>query len=87
VIGQLTEDWGEVLFSALKRAGGTAFSNMAVGYNNVDVAAANRNGIAVGNTPVTWMDRSITSFCFCFNFSFNQLTNRQYSGCSDGDDG
>ncbi|KAK3155773.1 hypothetical protein QOZ80_2AG0098480 [Eleusine coracana subsp. coracana] len=51
VIGQLTEDWGEVLFSALRRAGGTAFSNMAVGYNNVDVEAANRNGIAVGNTP------------------------------------
>uniref|UniRef100_A0A0E0FZS7 Glycerate dehydrogenase n=1 Tax=Oryza nivara TaxID=4536 RepID=A0A0E0FZS7_ORYNI len=48
---QLTEEWGEVLFSALKRAGGTAFSNMAVGYNNVDVEAANRNGIAVGNTP------------------------------------
>uniref|UniRef100_A0A0D9VB15 glycerate dehydrogenase n=1 Tax=Leersia perrieri TaxID=77586 RepID=A0A0D9VB15_9ORYZ len=47
----LTEEWGEVLFSALKRAGGTAFSNMAVGYNNVDVEAANRNGIAVGNTP------------------------------------
>lgn len=42
VIGQLTEDWGDVLFSALKRAGGTAFSNMAVGYNNVDVEAANR---------------------------------------------
>ncbi|KAJ0969924.1 hypothetical protein J5N97_022801 [Dioscorea zingiberensis] len=52
VIGQLTEDWGEVLFSALKRAGGTAFSNMAVGYNNVDVSAANKYGVAVGNTPV-----------------------------------
>ncbi|KAM0938720.1 putative oxidoreductase [Dioscorea sansibarensis] len=51
VIGQLTEDWGEVLFSALKRAGGTAFSNMAVGYNNVDVSAANKYGVAVGNTP------------------------------------
>ncbi|KAG0457033.1 hypothetical protein HPP92_022190 [Vanilla planifolia] len=51
VIGQLTEDWGEVLFSALRRAGGTAFSNMAVGYNNVDVKAANKYGIAVGNTP------------------------------------
>ncbi|KAK4405358.1 Glycerate dehydrogenase HPR, peroxisomal [Sesamum angolense] len=36
VIGQLTEDWGEKLFSALSRAGGKAFSNMAVGYNNVD---------------------------------------------------
>ena len=53
VIGQLTEDWGDVLFSALKRAGGTVFSNMAVGYNNVDVEAANRNGIAIGNTPVS----------------------------------
>ncbi|KAK1296226.1 Glycerate dehydrogenase HPR, peroxisomal [Acorus calamus] len=51
VIGQLTEDWGEVLFSALRRAGGKAFSNMAVGYNNVDVSAANKYGIAVGNTP------------------------------------
>ncbi|XP_031494841.1 glycerate dehydrogenase [Nymphaea colorata] len=51
VIGQLTEDWGETLFSALRRAGGKAFSNMAVGYNNVDVNAANKNGIAVGNTP------------------------------------
>ncbi|CAM6124342.1 unnamed protein product [Calypogeia fissa] len=51
VIGQLTEDWGETLFSALKRAGGHAFSNMAVGYNNVNVEAATRNGIAVGNTP------------------------------------
>uniref|UniRef100_A0A2N9ISL1 glycerate dehydrogenase n=1 Tax=Fagus sylvatica TaxID=28930 RepID=A0A2N9ISL1_FAGSY len=51
VIGQLTEDWGEALFSALRRAGGTAFSNMAVGYNNVDVNAANKYGVAVGNTP------------------------------------
>lgn len=51
---QLTEDWGEVLFSALKRAGGTAFSNMAVGYNNVDVSAANKYGVAVGNTPVSY---------------------------------
>lgn len=51
VIGQLTEDWGEMLFSALRRAGGTAFSNMAVGYNNVNVNAANKYGIAVGNTP------------------------------------
>jgi len=49
----LTEDWGEVLFSALKRAGGTAFSNMAVGYNNVDVNAATKYGVSVGNTPVS----------------------------------
>jgi hydroxypyruvate reductase 1 len=51
-----------VLFSALKRAGGTAFSNMAVGYNNVDVDAANRNGIAIGNTPVCIP--AMIVFCF-----------------------
>lgn len=42
-----------MLFSALSRAGGKAFSNMAVGYNNVDVNAANKYGVAVGNTPVS----------------------------------
>ncbi|ERN08506.1 hypothetical protein AMTR_s00152p00085890 [Amborella trichopoda] len=47
----LTEDWGETLFSALSRAGGSAFSNMAVGFNNVDVKAATKYGVAVGNTP------------------------------------
>ena len=50
---QLTEDWGETLFAALSRAGGKAFSNMAVGYNNVDVNAANKHGVAVGNTHVS----------------------------------
>lgn len=58
---QLTEDWGETLFSALSRAGGKAFSNMAVGYNNVDVEAANKYGVAVGNTPVS-------SYLFIFRF-------------------
>lgn len=53
VLLQLTEEWGEELFSALSRAGGKAFSNMAVGYNNVDVNAANKYGVAVGNTPVS----------------------------------
>ncbi len=51
VLGQLTEDWGDELFGALKAAGGTAFSNVAVGFNNVDVDAATRHGIPVGNTP------------------------------------
>jgi hydroxypyruvate reductase 1 len=50
-IGQLTETWGEELFSALKGAGGRAYSNFAVGYNNVNVAAATGHGIPVGNTP------------------------------------
>ena len=50
-IGQLTEPWGDVLFGALAKAGGTAYSNYAVGYNNVDVPAATKRGIPVGNTP------------------------------------
>ena len=50
-IGQLTEDWGQALFAALRKAGGTAYSNYAVGYNNVDVDAATKRGIPVGNTP------------------------------------
>lgn len=51
VIGQLTEDWNADLFAALAAAGGTAYSNFAVGYNNVDVAGATAVGIPVGNTP------------------------------------
>lgn len=51
---KLTEDWGETLFGALCRAGGKAFSNMAVGYDNVDVSVANKYRIAVGNTPVSY---------------------------------
>jgi len=51
VLGQLTEDWGDELFGALKAAGGTAYSIVAVGYNNVDIDAATRHGIPVGNTP------------------------------------
>jgi len=50
-IGYPTESWGEELFSALKAAGGRAYSNYAVGYNNVDLNAATGNGIPVGNTP------------------------------------
>ncbi|MFZ0612356.1 MAG: NAD(P)-dependent oxidoreductase [Desulfobacterales bacterium] len=50
-IGQLTENWGEELFAALAAAGGRAYSNYAVGFNNVDVAAAGRHQILVGNTP------------------------------------
>jgi glycerate dehydrogenase len=50
-IGQLTEPWGEELFAALGAAGGKVYSNYAVGFNNVDVDAAIRHGIPVGNTP------------------------------------
>ena len=37
VIGQLTEEWGDTLFEALKTAGGKVYSNYAVGFNNVQV--------------------------------------------------
>jgi hydroxypyruvate reductase 1 len=50
-IGQLTEVWGEELFAVLKAAGGRAYSNYAVGFNNVDVDAATRHELPVGNTP------------------------------------
>lgn len=48
------------MFAALSRAGGKAFSNMAVGYNNVDVNAANKYGVAIGNTPVSSFSRGIS---------------------------
>lgn len=50
-IGQLTEAWSEDLFATLKAAGGKAYSNYAVGFNNVDVEGATAHGIPVGNTP------------------------------------
>jgi hydroxypyruvate reductase 1 len=51
VIGQLTEKWDSEMFDILGRAGAVAYCNFAVGYDNVDVDAATRNNIAVGNTP------------------------------------
>ncbi len=50
-IGQLTEAWNTDLFGALAAAGGRAYSNYAVGYDNVDVPGASGHGIPVGNTP------------------------------------
>jgi hydroxypyruvate reductase 1 len=50
-IGQLTEPWGDTLFGALAAAGGRAYSNYAVGFNNIDLAAASARRIPVGNTP------------------------------------
>jgi len=50
-IGQLTEAWDSETLGALKDAGGTAYSNYAVGYNNVDTVAATALGLPVGNTP------------------------------------
>ena len=47
VVGQLTEEWNATLFNALKAAGGRAFSNCAVGYNNGKVDDATAVGIPV----------------------------------------
>ena len=51
VLGQYGESWNRELFEALKAAGGRAYSNFAVGYNNIDLDAATDCGIPVGNTP------------------------------------
>ena len=51
VIGQLTEKWDAGMFGILNGAGGIAYCNYAVGYDNVDVEAATLKNIAVGNTP------------------------------------
>lgn len=45
------QEWSDELFSKLKAAGGRAYSNYAVGFNNISLADATKNGIAVGNTP------------------------------------
>jgi len=39
------------LFKKLKDAGGRAYSNQAVGFDNVHVPSATELGIPVGNTP------------------------------------
>jgi glycerate dehydrogenase len=51
VIGQLNEPWSEPLLGALRAAGGAVYSQYAVGFDNVDVAAASSLGLPVGNTP------------------------------------
>jgi len=50
-IGQLTEDWESTVFKAFRGSGGAVYSNYAVGFNNVDAAAASKLGIPIGNTP------------------------------------
>ncbi len=50
-IGQLTEAWDAEVLTKFKAVGGVVYSNVAVGYNNVNVAVATSLGICVGNTP------------------------------------
>jgi hydroxypyruvate reductase 1 len=51
VIGQLTEPWSAEMLAELAAAGGKIYSQYAVGYDNVDIPAATRVGLPVGNTP------------------------------------
>ena len=67
-IGQLTETWGDELFAALKAAGGIAYSNYAVGFNNVDVPAATRHGIPMGNTPGV-LTETTAEMAVCLTFA------------------
>ena len=50
-IGQLTEPWSASVLRNLAAAGALVYSAYAVGYDNVDVPAATRLGLPVGNTP------------------------------------
>lgn len=67
-IGQLTEDWGADLFQALKASGAKAYSNYAVGYNNVDMEAATQQGIPVGNTPGV-LTETTAEMAVCLTFA------------------
>ena len=51
VVGQLTEPWTAALLERLSQAGGRIYSQFAVGHDNVDVGAATRFRLPVGNTP------------------------------------
>lgn len=57
------QDWSQDLFGALREAGGTAYSNYAVGYNNVHVPSATENRIAVGNTPGALQCMTVVLYC------------------------
>ncbi|WP_280416624.1 2-hydroxyacid dehydrogenase [Nocardia carnea] len=48
VVAQLRDEFDAPLLARAKIAG---ISNFAVGYNNIDIAAATANSIVVGNTP------------------------------------
>lgn len=67
-IGQLTENWGADLFQALQASGAKAYSNYAVGYNNVDLAAATQQGIPVGNTPGV-LTETTAEMAVCLTFA------------------
>ncbi|MEZ6196589.1 MAG: NAD(P)-dependent oxidoreductase [Planctomycetota bacterium] len=62
LVSLLTDRVDESLFAACPRL--RVVSQYAVGFNNIDVAAATRRGIAVGNTPDVLTD-STADMAFC----------------------
>ncbi len=56
VLGQVCDIIDDDIFKALKKSGATVYANYAVGVNNIDIDAANRHGIAIGNTPSVLTD-------------------------------
>jgi glyoxylate reductase len=51
IVCLLTDPIDRVVLEAASASGVRAIANMAVGFNNIDVAAASRSGILVTNTP------------------------------------
>ncbi len=58
VLCLLTDAIGEEVFEAASQA--VVFANYAVGFNNVDLDAATRHGVAITNTPDVLTDASAT---------------------------
>ena len=77
-IGQLTEDWGDELFSALKAAGGTAYSNYAVGFNNVDLEACRQHGISVARVP-SYSPYAVADHSVALMLMLNRRLHQAYS--------
>lgn len=62
----LTDNINEEVFDAAR--GAKVFANMAVGYDNIDVAEATRRGIAITNTPGVLTDAT-SDFAWALLFS------------------
>lgn len=57
VVAQLSDRFDDALLTETKVAG---ISSYAVGYDNIDVAAATANNVVVGNTPGVLTDATLT---------------------------
>jgi len=60
-ITQLTDKIDEEVFTANPKL--KIIANFAVGFNNIDVEAANKHGIPVSNTPGVWLQNYVRLNC------------------------